>query len=589
MKSLITYFLLCLAVIVFSFLYYPKYKEKGSEATISWDVSGYYWYLPSLFIYKDIKGLNFSDSLRKKYACTPDNQQITFLPDGNKVLKYSSGMALQYAPFFLIAHVLAEPLGYKADGLSAPYQLSIHLGALFMMIFGLWFLRKVLLEYFKDSTVVWVLILLVIGTNYLNYAAIDLGMSHSWLFAWYCFLLYQSNLFYKKPSFISALLIGLTLGILALTRPTEIIACMLPLLWGVNVLSVESIAARFRFIKTNFGLYVVSVMAMIMIGSVQLIYWKYVTGHFLVYSYGDQEFTWKHPHFLNYIFSYRCGWLIYCPLMVFPFVGFLFLFKKKEIVWTIGFFSFCYLWIVCAWDIWWYGGRAMIQGYAALMFPLAALIEYANKKMITKLIFFPLAFYCIYLNIWWVHGVHRGGIIYASDMSEAYYKKVKGKWHIDEQDRKLLDINEDFTGVKHNTDTLLVYNFVSKDTDVIMVEDKPVLFLQSDRAIEKKYPVDKKANSTNWVRVSASIECLKNNWDILRMTQFGIRFYKHQQLVKQNYLLLDRLFYNERKQRIYFDSQIEPKDYDSTEVFFNNGKEVQGAFYIDHLVVETFE
>ena len=58
MKSLITYIILGIGLIVFSLTYYPRYKQGGGEATISWDVSGYYWYLPALFIYKDLKNLS---------------------------------------------------------------------------------------------------------------------------------------------------------------------------------------------------------------------------------------------------------------------------------------------------------------------------------------------------------------------------------------------------------------------------------------------------------------------------------------------------------------------------------------------------
>ena len=37
------------------FSYYPKWEKPWSEATISWDVSGYYHYLLAIFIYKDIR------------------------------------------------------------------------------------------------------------------------------------------------------------------------------------------------------------------------------------------------------------------------------------------------------------------------------------------------------------------------------------------------------------------------------------------------------------------------------------------------------------------------------------------------------
>jgi hypothetical protein len=44
-------------------------------------------------------------------------------------------------------------LGYLADGFSTPYQLAMQLGALLMCLLGLWYLRKLLLEYYKDRTV----------------------------------------------------------------------------------------------------------------------------------------------------------------------------------------------------------------------------------------------------------------------------------------------------------------------------------------------------------------------------------------------------------------------------------------------------
>jgi hypothetical protein len=153
LKSLLTFLILACGLTIFSLTYYPNYIQGGLEATISWDVSGYYWYLPAIFIYKDLKGLNFSDSIRNANGCSPDNQQITNLPNGSKVLKYSSGMAVQYLPFFLLAHLVAKPLGYLADGFSTPYQLAMQLGALLMCLLGLWYLRKLLLEYYKDRTV----------------------------------------------------------------------------------------------------------------------------------------------------------------------------------------------------------------------------------------------------------------------------------------------------------------------------------------------------------------------------------------------------------------------------------------------------
>lgn len=116
-----------------SFSFYPRWKQPHEQATIAWDVSGYYWYLPSVFIYKDLKHQQFKDSVLKKYAPTPDFQEA-FLDSssGNYVMKYSSGMAVMFLPYFTAAHFAAKAMGYPADGFSAPYQFAIQVGGLIM-------------------------------------------------------------------------------------------------------------------------------------------------------------------------------------------------------------------------------------------------------------------------------------------------------------------------------------------------------------------------------------------------------------------------------------------------------------------------
>src|SRR5665213_2526450 len=86
----------CMAVLCYtSFFFYPRWKQGNGEAAIAWDVSGYYWYLPSVFIYKDLKHQTFKDSILNKYHPTnTEFQQGMQLPNGNYVMKYSSGMAV---------------------------------------------------------------------------------------------------------------------------------------------------------------------------------------------------------------------------------------------------------------------------------------------------------------------------------------------------------------------------------------------------------------------------------------------------------------------------------------------------------------
>jgi hypothetical protein len=118
------YVYVCCAVVMCytSFFFYPRWKEAKTEAAISWDVSGYYWYLPSVLIYKDLKHQGFKDSVLNKYGPTHrEFLQGMALDNGNYVMKYASGMAVMYLPFFTAAHLAAGALGYPRDGFSTPY------------------------------------------------------------------------------------------------------------------------------------------------------------------------------------------------------------------------------------------------------------------------------------------------------------------------------------------------------------------------------------------------------------------------------------------------------------------------------------
>ena len=73
---------------------YPKWEKPGTEATISWDVFGYYLYLPASIIYDDLKGLEFKDEIFDKYRPAGDFHHAVEQPEGGYVMKYPIGMAI---------------------------------------------------------------------------------------------------------------------------------------------------------------------------------------------------------------------------------------------------------------------------------------------------------------------------------------------------------------------------------------------------------------------------------------------------------------------------------------------------------------
>jgi hypothetical protein len=131
-------YIICISILAYTNLFfYPKWEKGGSEAALSWDVCGYYYYLPALFIYKDLQKVAFHPELDKKYNYQ-DGDFYAALPcvSGNLVMKYSAGMAVMYAPAFFIAHALAKPLGFEADGFSPIYQFAISFWICWLVVFA---------------------------------------------------------------------------------------------------------------------------------------------------------------------------------------------------------------------------------------------------------------------------------------------------------------------------------------------------------------------------------------------------------------------------------------------------------------------
>src|SRR5436190_24216876 len=103
-----------------------------SANILSWDVFGYYLYLPFKFIYHDIGLRNGStiQAIIEKYNNTPALYQAREMHDGNHVFLYTMGMSIFYLPFFVAGHLYAKIFHYPLDGFSLPYQYAIFAGSI---------------------------------------------------------------------------------------------------------------------------------------------------------------------------------------------------------------------------------------------------------------------------------------------------------------------------------------------------------------------------------------------------------------------------------------------------------------------------
>lgn len=590
-------YLLCAALIVATAcLYYPKWQQRDTEATLSWDVSGYYLYLPAALIYGDMTRLEFFPDIEKKYHPGPGmGQAFRHEKSGNYVMKYSSGQAWQFLPWFAAAHLLAEPLGYPADGFSRPYQTAIGLGSLLVALLGLWFARRSLLYYFSDRATAVALLLMVWGSNYLNYSAIDGAMTHNWLFTAYSLLIFSTIQFYRKPSMGWAAAVGLFAGWAVLTRPTELIALLLPLLWGVG--SLAGLRERLLFFVKNYGKILVAGGIFGSIVFSQMAYWHWATGEWLVYSYQDQGFSWLRPHLSDVLFSYRAGWLTYSPVMALAVVGLWHLWRQQRAVFpAVALFCAAFLYVTAAWDIWWYGGslgsRAMVQSYAAWLFPLAAFSQQILEKKWGRVALPLVGGLLIWFNLWWTHQAHRGGLFQTEQMTKRYFWKVLGRSELNRDWLKLLDTKEEFRGAQRNNVREIFFKNFDSDTLAVSA-DAPIngtksLMLNKEKQFSPLYELPIQPGQAAWLRASVTFRCDPKEWDYWRMAQFIVKFQDGERTVKERMIRLQRHVDGSEVRTVFFDTRLPDQPFTRAAVLLWNS-DSDKTLRADDLRVEAFE
>ncbi|MBE9512062.1 MAG: hypothetical protein IMY71_14430 [Bacteroidetes bacterium] len=438
------------AILVYSgFAFFP-------DNILSWDVFGYYLYLPFTFIYHDL-GINNENIIHEiidKYHNSVTFYQAIKLPAGNYVMKYSMGMSILYSPFFFIGHLFAKLSSYPADGFSLPYQYAIFFGGQVFTVTGIITLRKVLIQFFSDKITAITMVIIVLGTNYFYHSSFhgQNAMSHNFLFTTYAIIIWLTILWHRSQKLKHIIILGIVCSLTILSRPSEIVCLSIPLFWGVW--NKETIIEKFYLLVRQKKQVILFLIILLLIGSLQFIYWKIFTGKFLYNSYGanaGEGFEFLRPYTLKVLFSFRKGWLIYTPVMIFSILGLAVLYRKnRAIFFPLLIYFVANLYIVSSWSCWWYaqsfGQRALIQSYPVMAISLGYFLVYLNdKKKNFRIAIYFVLFAFITLNLFQTRQfIH--GIINADRMTKDYYFKVFGKTHINEENKKLLLIKRSFDG-----------------------------------------------------------------------------------------------------------------------------------------------
>ena len=418
---------------------------KEEQRVIEWDAISYYAYLPAAFIYNDLS-LGFADNYKgpHKFIFWPEKG-----PDGQHVIKTTMGLSVLWLPFFVAGHLTALITGADAGGYSGPYKFFLLISALFYLMTGLIYLRRIILTQFPDLVTSLILAGFAFGTNLYWYTLFQGTMAHVYSFALISVFVWYSMEWHEaigrrgekekgrmgeevngrrgdKRRVFDIVRLGLLLGLISLIRPTNAIIIIFFLFYGV--MSGKGLKNRIKELAADYRFILLMMLMAVLVWVPQMIYWKEVTGHWLYYSYGSGErFFFGDPAIIKGLFSWRKGLFIYTPLLLFSFAGIIALWiRRSPQALPVTVFVPLNIYIIFSWWCWWYGGgfgqRAFIDSYALMAVAAAALLSFAfssGRKWLRTVI---VAAYMMLISLGIFNNIqYYYGAIHWDSMTKAAY------------------------------------------------------------------------------------------------------------------------------------------------------------------------
>jgi hypothetical protein len=429
------------------------YRVRTLDANeLSWDVFGYYLPLPATFVHADplLTDIGWVRALLQVRPISGTLYQVTAAPDGSPMYFFLLGMALLYLPFFLLACAVAAATGHPIDGFSPPFQSVIAVGFTVYTAIALVHWRRVLRTFFPERTTALVLLLVAFGTNWFHFMTVKNLETANALFMLMAVLVWNTLEWHRSQRRRNLLWIAAALALIALVKPSEVLAGLIPLLWGVH--DRASLRAKHELLKAHRADLQPAVALGLLLVLPQMIYWTIKTGLPLYDSYrnpgvGLDLFA---PHIGDVLFSYRKGWLVYTPLMLLALVGFVPLRRRHPQVFpAIAIWCGVAFWIIASWTEWWYGAsysvRPMITLYVLLSIPFGlALQVIAGRPLPIRIGAGTAIVALVVLNLFQMWQ-HHAGILDPYRTTKAYYWAIFGRTSVPEGAERLKSVERPFT------------------------------------------------------------------------------------------------------------------------------------------------
>lgn len=375
------------------------YSNKFTKAPVRSDGTGYFLYLPATIIYQDLK-LDFFIDESKPYTAGKNvfdrtyNQEeaktagVRKIDNGNYLNKYTVGVAIMLLPFYLVGHVFTLIFNSaNATGWSFFYQYFALYGGITYFLIGLKILKDILRKYFTISTTFLTLFAIVFGTNLFNYAFYENIFSHVYGFFIITLLIKLVPKWLRNFNLRNSLIIGVLFGLAVAIRQTHIILVFIPLFY--SVCNFKDLRNRFLVFLKNYRYLLVAILTAFLVFLPQLLYWKYITGQWVYFSYHHESFDFYNPQILKVLFSVRKGLFFWSPVLLFSIFGIIFnKIKIRKYLLTFLIILSLQIYIVSSWWSWEFGwsfghrGFTDFSGFFAL--GLASFIHlFKNSKIKT--------------------------------------------------------------------------------------------------------------------------------------------------------------------------------------------------------------
>lgn len=388
MKKILFFCILPVLVIFFLFHYWLVGIAVYGDAR-------YYWYFTrSLIIDHD---LYLADEANHRYDYLGDNvykfqnqQQVT--PPGNPKDEFHQpiGTSIAWIPFFVFAHFFASWLNFfhvpiLANGYSDIYQISVGVGDIFLVIFGLWLSYKLTVNFFPKNVAGIATLTMLFATNLFYYSSLDVVNSHAISFFLSSIFFYFWYKTLKDRSIAQWFFLGLVAGLLAETRTQDSIflaIIIMELVWKIIMELRKNNRAKFQFIINSLSSFAVFVFGFFLFMIPQLLVWKIIYGGFFNVPYLShaQPFSIFSPHILGVLANYKTGIIPYSPVII-PSVFGLFLLRKKSKIssWIFLIFFALEYYIIASWGAWdqasSYGIRMLISAMPVLILGCGTIVD----------------------------------------------------------------------------------------------------------------------------------------------------------------------------------------------------------------------